>query len=286
MVDVRVERAVRRLARDKGLEPALLLAVVQVECPRPPFEADGVTPRFLFERHKFYQFLDGDERKEAIAKDLAIPRWSRTTQYKDQGTSKGRQSVLARAVEINMEAAYKSCSWGFGQIMGFNAEMLGYGTATQMFSELRTGGVAAQAVCFWRFIEKKPGLIDALKAQNWAKVALLYNGEAYAQNDYDTRLEAAYREWSDRDAGVDPENDSEVPLGRTPVQNAEPTSAWKTPEGVATGVSAGTGVAAAIKGATDEKGNGPIEYAFAFVIVVAAVVAAWFFIKRLRRNPE
>jgi hypothetical protein len=288
-MDARVERAVRKLAEQKKLDPALLLAVVEIECPRPPFEADGVTPRFLFERHVFYRQLAKiapEVLAEAEAQGLAHKDWRRQTQYKDQGSSKGRMLLLQKACGINMEAAYASCSWGMGQIMGFNARKIGYTSATHMFSELRAGGIHAQLECMWRYMDAVPGLIEALKARNWEAFAKGYNGPAFAQNDYDTRLAAAYKGQKDKDVGEVPEEDEELPLGRTPVQNAEGPSPWKTPEGVATTVAAGTGVIAATKGASSKEGHAPLDYAIAFVIVGAFIVGAWFFIKRLRRNPE
>jgi len=286
-MDAKVEVAARRFAAKKNVDPALFLAVVEVECPWEPFEQDGVTPRFLFERHKFYQYLvklAPEQLQEAIDAGLAIPKWSRATQYKDLGTSKGRMKVLQAACKIHMEAAYCSISMGIGQVMGFNAAQLGYGTATQMFSTLRAGGIAAQLDAMWRFMQSKPGMLDALKAGNWALFARLYNGPAYAQNDYDTRLEAAAKRFADEQDGRDPYDDDNVPLGRTPVQNAEGPNPWMTPEGVATGVATATGAGTALTTAT--KTEGPVGYALAFVIVGAFIVGAYFFIKRLRRHPE
>lgn len=286
-MDARVESAARRLAKEEGIDPALILAVIEIECPRPPFEADGVTPRFLFERHVFWKQLkkhDPELLPDAERKGLAHKDWRRTTQYKDQGTSKGRMHLLKEAIGVNMEAAYASCSWGLGQIMGFHAAKLGYGTATQMFTQMRAGGIHAQLEIMWAYMEAVPGLIDALKAGDWEKFAKGYNGPAYAQNDYDTRLASAFKTYADKEVGTDPSDDEEIPLGRTPVQNAEGPNPWKTPEGVATGIGAATGAGTAVAGAS--KMEGPIGYALAFVIVGAFLVGAYFFIKRLRRNPE
>lgn len=285
--DARVERAARAIAKKNNVEPELVLAIVEIECAGQPFEKDGVTPRFLFERHKFHEFLRKHEPSEldvAVQQGLAIPRWSRTTQYKDLGSSAGRMRVLNAAAAISMEGAYWSCSWGLGQIMGFHAKALGYGTATQMFSDLRAGGIHAQIECMWRFMKSK-GIIPPLKEKNWPKVALLYNGAGYAANDYDTRLASSYAKWKAKDVGVDPDEDEDIPLGRTPVQNAEAPSVWRTPEGLATIASGGTGVVAAIKPESKD-GRGPMDYALAIVVVIAICVAAYYFIRRLRRTPE
>jgi hypothetical protein len=40
--------------------------------------------------------------------------------------------ALELARELDSDVAYQSCSWGLGQIMGFNAQLVGYGTAFEM----------------------------------------------------------------------------------------------------------------------------------------------------------
>ena len=124
-----IEAATVAAAREHGIEPAALLAVVEVESTGDPFEDDGM-PRFLFERHKFYSELKahGEDRELSIAvqKGLAHAEWRRATQYADQDTSKDRSALLGRAAAVNRECAYRACSWGLGQTMGFHAEELGY----------------------------------------------------------------------------------------------------------------------------------------------------------------
>lgn len=284
-----LETPVRRVAQQNGIEPEALLAVVEIECGGQPFEADGRTPRFLFERHVFYRELYKRARHKlqaAIDAGLAIQKWSRTTQYRDLGSSGGRQKVLAAARAIDAECANRSCSWGIGQVMGFHAEALGYGSASAMVSALTIGGLEAQVDCVLRFIRSKPGLIDKLNRHDWAGFALIYNGAGYAANDYDTRLAAAHARWKLKTSPValPPDADLDIPLGRTPVQNAEAPSAWRTPEGIATAASAGTGVVTA--GATvAQDPHSPLGYALAFVIVAAFCIGAYFFIKRMKAHP-
>lgn len=182
-----------------------------------------------------------------------------------------------------MEGAYQSCSWGIGQVMGFNARKLGYPSAIHMVNAMKSGGIRAQMDAVIRYI-KVCGVVPHLVSKNWEKIAELYNGPAYAQNDYDTRLEAAYMRWMAKDQGIDEEEEI-IPLGRTPVQNAEPGSAWKTPEGAAAGAAAAGTVVGAVKPESKD-GKGPMDYALAIAVVVAVCVGAYFFIKRLRRNPE
>jgi len=193
--------AVIAAAEENGVPASALLAVVECETSGAPLESDGATPRFLFERHKFYSELKRagktSELQKAIRQGLAIPKWSRSTQYKDQGTSAGRQAVIAKARAIDVECANRAASWGLGQVMGFNAERLGYSSATEMVRAMTIGGVKAQIDGLMREI-KKSRLDVHLRNKNFAAFALGYNGKGYRQNQYDTRMIAAEKRWARR----------------------------------------------------------------------------------------
>ncbi|MGC0389168.1 N-acetylmuramidase domain-containing protein [Bradyrhizobium sp. USDA 241] len=196
--------AIVAAANKEGWPASALLAVVECETSGKPFEVDGHTPTLLFERHKFYSELQEHEPsklKAAIAKGLAIPKWSRNTQYKDQGTSSGRLSVIAKARAIDEEVANRAASWGLGQTMGFNAERLHYDSATAMVDEL-SRGIAEQIDALVREI-KSSHLDRYLVAKNWAAFAKGYNGAGYKQNKYDTRMAAADAQWARRLANGD-----------------------------------------------------------------------------------
>jgi hypothetical protein len=139
--------------------------------------------------------------KKAIAAGLAIPKWSRKTQYKDQGTSAGRLAVIAKARQIDEEVANRAASWGLGQTMGFNAERLHYEDATSMVAEL-SKGVAEQIDALVREI-KTSKLGQHLKTKNFTAFARGYNGPGYAQNSYDVRMKKADAVWDRRLANSD-----------------------------------------------------------------------------------
>jgi murein L,D-transpeptidase YcbB/YkuD len=185
-------------AKESGIAPAALLAVVEIESAGKPYEADGKTPRFLFERHKFYSELEDHASAEklavAIQRGLAHQGWKRSTQYADQGTSAGRLSLLARAAEVDRECAYRACSWGLGQTMGFHAERLGYPNAVAMVEAMKEGGVRVQVDCMVKEILRN-NLDRHLAKRNWAAFARGYNGPRYAENSYDTKLAKAYAKW-------------------------------------------------------------------------------------------
>lgn len=231
-LDSTIKNAVVAAARQAGIEPAALLAVVEIESAGRPFEEDGRTPRLLFERHVFYRELKKrapGKLHGAVDRALAIPKWSRATQYRDQGTSAGRLKLIDTARAIDLECANRSASWGLGQTMGFNAEGLGYKNATDMVTVLTTGGVVAQVDAMVREI-KRNRLEQRLAQRDWAGFARGYNGPGYAANSYDVKLAAAYRKWR---AALDP-NDPET--GATPVdlpvtRNAEPAPMSQSPIG-------------------------------------------------------
>lgn len=187
-------------AKRNGVEPAALLAVVEIESAGRPFEADGRTPRFLFERHVFYRELakrQPEKLPRAVRERMANRTWDRATQYKDQGSSAGRMAVLARARAIDEECANLSCSWGVGQTMGFHARALGFSSATEMVAHMSRGGLAGQIDVMCRNITDMK-LWPALKAKAWGTFAHRYNGPGYKQNAYDTKMAAAYRKWTAR----------------------------------------------------------------------------------------
>jgi hypothetical protein len=191
--------AIVAAAKAQNWPASALLAVVECETSGKPFEQDGHTPSLLFERHKFYSEMQEHEPsklKAAIAAGLAIPHWSRSTQYKDQGTSAGRLNVIAKARAIDEEVANRAASWGLGQTMGFNAESLHYEDATEMVAEL-SKGIAEQVDALVREI-KTNHLDRYLIAKNWPAFAKGYNGAGYKQNNYDTRMATADAQWARR----------------------------------------------------------------------------------------
>src|SRR5258708_2796959 len=119
-------------ATKEGLEPAAALALVEVETAGVTFEQDGRTPQLLYERHiAWKQAGKVSQKLRAVfaAAGLAIPKWSRTTQYKDQASSVKRLALIGKARVVNEEVANQSASWGVGQTMGFLYPELGFDSA-------------------------------------------------------------------------------------------------------------------------------------------------------------
>lgn len=204
MFTAKIIASTAEAAKTHGVEPAVLLAVVEVESAGKAFEADGATPRFLFERHVFHRELAARapaKLARAVAEGLAIPRWSRATQYRDQGSSAARLRLIARARAIDAECANRSASWGVGQTMGFHARALGFSSATEMVAHMRAGGLAAQVDVMCRNISDM-NLWGALRGRDFAAFARRYNGSGYRANRYDTRMAAAHARWKRQLAGA------------------------------------------------------------------------------------
>jgi hypothetical protein len=185
-------------ATKAGIDPAALLSVVECETDGAPFEIDGRTPTFLYERHVAYREATkvGRSILNAFVKaGLAIPRWNKATQYKDERTSALRLALIARARVIQEEVANASASWGLGQTMGNQFEELGFTSATELVEYMVDGGLPAQIKVMIAEIKAK-SLIKAMNAQDFETFARRYNGPGYKANKYDTRMAAAYKRWS------------------------------------------------------------------------------------------
>ncbi|QKV20310.1 N-acetylmuramidase domain-containing protein [Oricola thermophila] len=177
-------------ARDVGAEPAALLAVIEVESGGRAFaEIDGrKEPLIRFEGHWFDRLLDGRKRARARALGLASPR---AGVVRNPASQAERWRLLAEAMKVDRPAALQSTSWGMGQVMGFHWKALGYASIEELVAEARSGP-AGQVRLMVRFMQAN-GLIDALKARDWAAFARAYNGPRYRVHRYDSRIAAAYR---------------------------------------------------------------------------------------------
>ena len=190
--DARTEIA--QVARLYGLEPALLLAICEVESGGHAFAmVEGRRePLIRFEGHWFDRLIaDPEKRAAARAAGLSSPKAGAIANPR---TQKGRWALLARAEAIDRQAALQSVSWGLGQVMGFHWKALGFASVDDMVEEARSG-IGGQAGLVMRFLSAND-LIAPLRARKWQEFARRYNGPGYRQNRYDTKLAAAFRRLS------------------------------------------------------------------------------------------
>jgi hypothetical protein len=179
-------------AENLDIEPAALHAVLSVETGGSGFDKAG-RPKALFERHYFYKMLKDkpDVLQQAVNAGLAYPKWG------EKPYPKGSDAVyaeIAAAVNLDLEAALRSVSWGLGQIMGNNYKLAGCSSAQELVEQAMESEVN-QLRHMANFI-KSAGLLDELQRKDWAGFAKGYNGPAYAQNRYDSKLEEAYNKFA------------------------------------------------------------------------------------------
>ena len=147
--------------------------------------------KILFERHRMYEYLKqfkGDAFAKAQMK--LVPNLVNTKTGGYQG-DEAEHVRLARAKQIHEEAALQSASWGQFQIMGENWKDLGYDSVQDFVAQMQASE-SYQLEAFIRFIEWKPGLLEALKKQDWNTVFTLYNGKNYKKLGYQAKFQA---EW-------------------------------------------------------------------------------------------
>ena len=137
----------------------------------------------LFERHVFSRLTD--HRYDATHPTLSNPL---PGGYGNLGAAQYDRLIAATALDAN--AALESCSWGIGQVMGFQASALGYDNVQDMIGQMRDSE-GSQLDAMARFI-KTNSLDGALRVHDWARFARGYNGPNYRINNYDTRLAATY----------------------------------------------------------------------------------------------
>lgn len=192
MFDTKTFAEIIAMAQEAGIEPAALLAVAEVESGgRALYHVKGAQePAIRFEGHYFDRRLLGRVRDQARKAGLSAPEAGHVRNPKTQSE---RWFLLERAMSIHKKAALESTSWGLGQVMGAHWKWLGYGSVDELVAEARNS-VGGQVGLMLNFIEKA-GLKTALQAKDWRNFARRYNGPAFARNQYDTRMAAAFERW-------------------------------------------------------------------------------------------
>lgn len=189
------EEAIREAANNLGVDVACVKAVAEVESLGNGFNSTGMV-KILFERHKFYKFIAqkyGTPKANQLAAmhpDICSPKAGGYT-----SSTATEHKRLDKAIAIDRECAMKSASWGRFQVMGFNHAAAGFSNVED-FCVAMWKSEDEHLRAFVNFIKANPNMHQYLRNRNWAGFANAYNGPAYAQNKYDTKLAAAYRKYS------------------------------------------------------------------------------------------
>lgn len=182
-------------AKVLGLEVNLLKSFSRVESGGMGFGVSNGKPyvKMLFERHIMARQLKaaGLDLLRTIAME-AVPNLVNTS----PGGYKGgvaENERLSLATQLNRECAYNSASYGRYQIMGFHHANLGYDSAFDMLSYMEESE-NNQLDVLVEFIRMQPNLHEVMRDKNFVEMARIYNGPNYYINNYDKKLEEAYKE--------------------------------------------------------------------------------------------
>lgn len=183
----------KRAANELGVEVAVIKAVKEVETGgRGGFLSPG-RPVILFEGHIFWkelvkrnidplQYARGNE-------EILYQKWTKSHYL--GGTKEYYR--LERAINIDRDSALCSASWGLFQIMGFNYKSCGCKSIEEFVSKSKQSE-GDQLDLFVEFI-KSNKLEEYLREKDWAGFARKYNGPSYSENNYDEKLEKAYKKY-------------------------------------------------------------------------------------------
>jgi hypothetical protein len=173
---------VSKAASQMGVTAPQLWAVLAVETNGCGFLADR-RPEILFEHHVFQRLTHNEF--DARAPDLSNDKKGG---YGAAGAN--QYSRLERAIGLDREAALKSTSWGIAQVMGFNAEKVGFSSPQDMVTAMMASE-DNQLQAMVGFILDS-GLQESLAANDFPSFARGFNGPDFRQNMYDTRLASAH----------------------------------------------------------------------------------------------
>jgi N-acetylmuramidase len=166
-------------------EPAAIWAVCDIESAGGGFLPDR-RPKILFEAHVFGGLTQ--HRWDAAHPNVSSAAWNRALYGADGAHQYDR---LAEAVALDRSAALQAASWGMFQILGMNYAACGF-SGVEDYVAAMCAGEGAQLDAFCAFC-RQGGLDRALRAHDWVRFALGYNGPGEAGNGYDGKLAAAYR---------------------------------------------------------------------------------------------
>lgn len=165
-------------------ERAAVRAVLDVEAEGCGFLSDG-RPKVLFEAHWFSRLTGG--QYDDSHPGLSAPAWNPDLYV----GGAGEHDRLQRALALDAKAALQAASWGLGQIMGFNHDLCGF-ARVEAFVDAMREHERRHLMALVRYIRAR-GLDVYLQGHQWTAFARHYNGPAYAEHGYHTRLRQAYR---------------------------------------------------------------------------------------------
>lgn len=200
-------------AKKLNCEVPAIKAVARVESGGKKAFDEKNRPVILYERHKFHKHTGGKFSEEhPWLSSKKRYRLANNKTKKEQlkaerkagmhltgdfygATSDINYTRLAKAYLLDKEAALKSCSWGKFQVLGENAEWLGYPDVFE-FVKLMSVSESEHLDSFVRYVKKSAAALKGVQTLDWAKFARAYNGENYKAFNYDEKMREAYEIYS------------------------------------------------------------------------------------------
>ncbi len=191
-------------AKSIGCEVAVIKAVAEVETKAESFDKRN-RPTILYERHQFSKRTKPKRKYDKVNPDISSRKhYKKASKGNKELVASGAlhdydlygnsYSKLAKAYSLDKEAALKACSWGKFQIMGFNYVAAGYKTIFS-FVEGMCRSEREHLKAFVNFVKSNEILRQAAIKKNWVIFAENYNGEGYAENNYDNKMKKAYKRY-------------------------------------------------------------------------------------------
>lgn len=176
-----------RIGHKIGVGEDELHAFMEVEARGSGFDVQG-RPAMLFEPHLFWRELGNTSKRAlAVTQGLAYKDWDPGKYPKDS------YPRLILAIAIDETAAFRSASWGLGQILGSNHKEAGFATPQAMVRAFMLDEQTHLEAMVNFLIANK--LDDDLRAHQWVPLARGYNGPGHAKHNYAGRLAAAFAKW-------------------------------------------------------------------------------------------
>ena len=177
-----------KAAERLNCEICAIIAVSKVESAGAAYDKDGKV-KILFESHLFYRNLQSAKIDTSkVDPSICQPRWNQACREQYNNSQNKR---LALAIKVNEEAAYRSISMGAFQILGSHYKALGYKSAKDMYKAYEND-LEIMLDDFVDFCIAN-NLDGYLRDKRWSSFAKGYNGPSFKLNQYDTKIETAYR---------------------------------------------------------------------------------------------
>ncbi|MDT8838316.1 N-acetylmuramidase domain-containing protein [Paraburkholderia fungorum] len=172
-----------------GAAEVWALAFTEADYPYSGFWADR-RPQILYEQHIFSRLTNGIYDKQAP--DISNPKQG------NYGASGDNQYIrLRKAMDLNVDAAVQSASWGIGQVLGENYEAVGASSPEDFVSKMLASEDQQLLAAANEILSHKTVSVSGfLATHDWPNFAYYYNGSNYAASGYDKHLSSWYAKFS------------------------------------------------------------------------------------------